>query len=62
MRTYIFTPLEREILRGWLSGDIGLADIRLRKVLSRVRLFEALAGDVDLYSAVRRRLAESEAA
>ena len=60
MRSYVFTPLERQILRGWINGNITLKDIRLKKVLSRVRLFKALAADVDLYLAVRRRLAESK--
>jgi len=61
MRSYVFTALERRILRGWLKGEVTLKDIRLQKVLSRVRLFKDLSGDVDLYLSVRRRLAESEA-
>jgi hypothetical protein len=60
MRTYIFTPLERKIIKGWLKGEISLSDIRLRKILSRVRLFKKLASDVELYLAVSRRLAEPE--
>jgi len=62
MRTYIFTDLERQILSGWLNGEVTLKDIRLQKVLSRVRLFKELAGDVDLYLRVRSRLAESKTA
>jgi hypothetical protein len=54
MRTYIFTPLERKILRGWLNGEVGLSDIRLRKILSRIRLFKELSSDVELYLSVRR--------
>lgn len=61
MRTYIFTPLERKILQEWLMGEAA-TDVRLRKILSRVRLFKDLAGDVDLYVRVRSRLAESKAA
>jgi hypothetical protein len=60
MRSYIFTALERQVLRGWLNGELTLKDVRLQKVLSRVRLFKVLAGDVDLYLKVRSRLAESE--
>jgi hypothetical protein len=60
MRSYIFTALERRVLRGWLNGELTLKDVRLQKVLSRVRLFKVLAGDVDLYLKVRSRLAESE--
>jgi len=59
MRSYIFTALERQVLRGWLNGELTLKDVRLQKVLSRVRLFKVLAGDVDLYLKVRSRLAES---
>jgi hypothetical protein len=49
MRSYIFTALERQILRGWFKREVTLKDIRLQKVLSRVRLFKDLAADVDLY-------------
>ena len=62
MRSYVFTPLERRILNGWLNGELTLRDIRLQKVLSRVRLFETLANDIDLYLKVRGRLAESKSA
>ena len=62
MRTYIFTDLERRILKGWLKGEIDWRDIRLRKVLSRIRLFKELSADVELYLAVKRRLAEPETA
>ncbi|MEM3697937.1 MAG: hypothetical protein QXQ94_10680 [Candidatus Bathyarchaeia archaeon] len=61
MRTYIFTPLERTVLQGWLDGKLTLKDIRLQKTLSRIRLFKGLAEDVDLYLVVRSRLAESKA-
>jgi hypothetical protein len=56
MRSYIFTDLERKVLKGWLSGELTLKDIRLQKVLSRIRLFKALASDVELYLEARRRL------
>ena len=62
MRTYIFTKLERSILDGWLKGEIDWHDIRLRKILSRIRLFKDLSSDVELYLAVRSRLTESKAA
>jgi hypothetical protein len=60
MRTYIFTVLERKLLNEWLRGEVTLKDIRLRKILSRIRLFKDLSGDVELYLAVRDRLAESK--
>jgi hypothetical protein len=56
MRTYIFTPLERRILMDWLDGRIPRSDIRVRKILSRVRLFKDLAEDVDLYLRVREAI------
>jgi len=62
MRTYIFTVLERKILKRWLRGEITLKDVSLRKILSRIRLFTDLSSDVDLYMAVRDRLAESKTA
>ncbi|HDO41891.1 MAG TPA: hypothetical protein ENH03_03210 [Candidatus Bathyarchaeota archaeon] len=60
MRSYIFTDLERKTLRDWLEGRITLKNVRLRKTLSRVRLFKRLSEDVNLYSVVRSRLAESK--
>ena len=62
MRTYIFTPLERKILKGWLKGEVDWRDIRLRKILSRVRLFKELSADVELYLTVKSRLAEPKTA
>jgi hypothetical protein len=62
MRTYIFTDLERTVLNKWLAGQLTLKDIRLQKVLSRVRLFKTLRGDADLYIRVSSRVAESESA
>jgi hypothetical protein len=61
MRSYIFTPLERKVLTRWLNGEATLKDIRVQKVLSRVRLFKELAGDVELYARVKAALAKSEA-
>ena len=62
MRTYIFTPFEKRILMEWLNNEIPSGDIRVRKILSRIKLFNNLAGNVDLYLRVRRRLAESKTA
>jgi hypothetical protein len=62
MRSYVFTDLERKVLKDWLEGKLTLKDVRLQKVLSRVRLFRTLANDVELYLRVRRRLTKSKAA
>ena len=61
MRSFIFTDLERRILNQWLNGQLTLKDIRLQKVLSRVRLFPALRQDADLYVRVCGRLGEPSA-
>jgi len=53
MRTYIFTSFEKKILTEWLNGEIPRGDIRVRKILSRIRLFKNLASDVELYLIVR---------
>jgi hypothetical protein len=55
MRSYIFTPLERRILQRWLQGQDTEPKV-LSVILARVRGFEALASDVELYLSVRRRL------
>jgi hypothetical protein len=62
MRTYIFTPREREVIRGFLKGKVAAKDHAVRVITSRVRVFKELSSDVDLYLELRRRLAEPEAA
>jgi hypothetical protein len=62
MRTYIFTDLERRVLNEWLSGALTQKDMRVQRVLSRVRLFSTLASDIDLFMRVRSRLAKPESA
>lgn len=62
MRSYIFTEKERVLIVNFLAGHIGAKDRSLHTILSRFRHFKDLAGDVDLYLDLRRRLAKAEAA
>lgn len=60
MRTYIFTDTERRSIRLLLERRIRPGDPKVAYIRSRVKSFEALAKDVELYLRLRR-LAESEA-
>jgi len=61
MRSYIFTERERTLILRVLDKRISLKDRSLDVILSRLRHFKELAGDVELYIRLRR-LAESEGA
>jgi len=61
MRSYIFTERERTLILRALDKRISLRDRSLDVILSRLRHFKELAGDVQLYIRLRR-LAESEGA
>jgi uncharacterized protein YjhX (UPF0386 family) len=55
MRTYIFTDRERRILETWLGG--GRVEIKaISQVLSRIKSFNRLGNDIDLYLVAKRRL------
>jgi len=56
MRSYIFTENERGIVRNFLNGTIKRTDPKVQVILSRLRHFEALAGDVDLYVRLREAI------
>ena len=67
MRTYIFTPREREAINGFLEGTVEWNDVIFRRVRARMVEFTDLAADVRLYNRlevafVRRIETESEAA
>jgi len=49
MRTYIFTPREREAINGFLEGKVEWNDVIFRRLRVRMRTFNDLAADVDLY-------------
>lgn len=61
MRTYIFTPREREAINGFLEGKVEWNDVIFRRLRVRMRTFNDLAADVELYLGLRRRLAKAEA-
>jgi hypothetical protein len=56
MRSYIFTDKERALLWSFFQGTIGLKDRSLHVILSRVRHFQALSSDVDLYLRIREAI------
>ncbi|MEM2905619.1 MAG: hypothetical protein QW587_07790 [Candidatus Bathyarchaeia archaeon] len=53
MRSYIFTPKEREVIHGYFEGRVGLGDDIMRQIVVRLRSFRNLAGDVELYLRLR---------
>jgi len=57
MRSYIFTPLERKRIKAFLNGEVSLSDISIKKIRFRVKSFEALSGDVNLYVRFREAIA-----
>jgi len=57
MRSYIFTPLERKRIRAFLDGKVSSSDISIKKIRFRVRTFETLSGDVEIYIRFREAIA-----
>jgi hypothetical protein len=57
MRSYIFTPKEREAINRFFEGKAKIGDDIMREIVWRLRGFKDLASDVELY----RRLAEAVA-
>jgi hypothetical protein len=60
MRSYIFTEKERALLSSFLEGKIMAKDRAFHVIVTRVRHFNELASDVDLYLKVSNRLIEPE--
>jgi hypothetical protein len=56
MRSYIFTKAERAIVKTFLNGGIERTDARVQVILSRLKAFIDLAGDVDLYLRLRETI------
>jgi hypothetical protein len=61
MRSYIFTPIERKAIENLLAKRIKISDSSIRMVLSRVRTFEELAKDIDLYDKIRKTVTTASA-
>jgi hypothetical protein len=57
MRSYIFTEKERALIKSFFEGKIGLKDRSLHVILSRVRHFQALSSDVNIYLRLRKAVA-----
>jgi len=53
MRSYIFTSVEKDSIQLFLQGRIRRSDPRVAYILSRMRSFSRLSGDVDLYLRLR---------
>jgi hypothetical protein len=62
LRSYIFTPAEREAIRSFIEGRIGFSNAVLRRLKYRMEEFRELAEDVQLYMRFKDALAKSEAA
>jgi hypothetical protein len=61
MRSYIFTPLERERIKAFLEGKVSSRDTLIKKIRFRVRKFNVLSGDVDLYLRLREAVTAKSA-
>jgi len=53
MRSYIFTAKERETIAGFFSGEVRRGDDIMRQIVARLRSFQDLASDVELYLRLR---------
>jgi hypothetical protein len=61
MRSYIFTERERKIIQGFLSGKVKSGDPGLMVIVSRLKSFTDLAGDVELYIRLREAISTTSA-
>jgi hypothetical protein len=55
MRTYVFTDRERKALESWLRGE-RVPTESISPILSRIRSFNRLREDIDLWQRAWRRL------
>ncbi len=56
MRSYIFTSLERETIKGFFEGRVKTGDDVMRQIVVRLKSFRDLASDVDLYLRLREAI------
>jgi hypothetical protein len=61
MRSYIFTERERKIIQGFLSGKVKSGDPGFMVIVSRLKSFTDLAGDVELYLRLREAISTTSA-
>jgi hypothetical protein len=62
MRKRIFTNRERALIERFLTGEVTSTDRGWSQLLWRIRHFTELPRDVELYLAVRRKIAEPKTA
>jgi len=55
MRSYIFTPSERQIIRKFVEGKTVVGDMRLIQIRHRIKSFENLKNDIELYLLLRNK-------
>jgi hypothetical protein len=56
MYSRIFTPKEREVINRFFKGEVRAGDDIMRQIVYRIRLFEDLARDVELYCKLRKAI------
>jgi hypothetical protein len=59
MRSYIFTPREREVIESFFRGDIRRSDDIMRQISVRMKSFTNLRRDIVLYFKLSEQLGES---
>jgi hypothetical protein len=53
MRSYIFTTKERQVINSFLAGRVKIGDDIMRQIVHRLRTFDELVEDVELYVRLR---------
>jgi len=61
MRSYIFTDKERALIKRLLDGEISVKDRAIHVLVSRIKHFERLASDVELYLRFREAVSAASA-
>jgi hypothetical protein len=61
MYSRIFTPKEREVINRFFKGEVRAGDDIMRQIVYRIRLFEDLARDVELYIKLRKTISATSA-
>jgi hypothetical protein len=56
MRSYIFTRKERQVVKGFLKGEVKPGEDIMRQVILRARSFSNLASDVELFVRLRKAI------
>jgi hypothetical protein len=62
MKSYIFSEHERQLLKGFVRGEVSRSNPTIMQVKSRMKTFALLRQDIELYSILARMFTESEPA